>query len=381
MSDIIYLADLKALTDSAGSTATLRYGTESFVSDRGDSPADTAWLPRLADPGQIEQYLWGNQRTTGGSTIGFGTIELVNKDGELDSLLDWDFGGQALVLRALRRGQPYSSATIVLVALMDQVEVSEDRVKIYLRDRTVDLDVPAASVLFSSGSGGGITPLSWVRQPVLLELRPASTSRVEATLSVAPAAGNHLVAVVVMKGFSFADGFPQITDNQPGSVWRREYFAVGPNCTRMTAVRRGVAAPSGAYTIAIQMPVSGASVEGAVIELAGQMSSAIFRQVAWAPPQIPAPASLRLEAVALPVAGDYAISAAVVTGAAGDAAIVLPNDWTAEFQQNNLAASVATACSSRQVAIDGSVAITWQKNSSAGDSFAADLVVLACGAD
>ena len=378
MSRTIYLIEMTAVIDTAGTTKVYRFGTEAFVSSHADAPPDTVWLPYVRDPGQMEQYLWSAQRTTGAVTIGFGSVQLVNIDGALDELADCEFGGQSLVLRAVRSDQTLAESRLVLVTPMDQVEVTETEVTVRLRDRLVAFDVPLAGLVYSSGSSGGVAPLTRVRQAAAIAETAMAGTLVPITIVTPPTGGNHLLVDVTFKGFSLQDGFPSVQDNQSG-IWRTDYFVCGDRL-RMIAVRRTV--PSATeWVVALRVPVAGGSALGTIIELSGALSPSIWRARDWEPAQSPPPALLRLDSNALPLAGDFAITAAIVSGNSGDAGIVLPYGWLPEYYANNLGSSIGVACSTRQVTTDGAVGVSWNKSGSSGVSFGADLIVLACGTE
>lgn len=175
----IYLAEIDAVVDNNGTIVTLRFASEGYASLRTDAPPDAAWLPYLREPAQVEQYLWGNSRTGGVSTVGFGTLELNNADGELDYLAAYDFSGQRVALRVVEEGGAYADSTLVMLAQAEQLELDHEFVVVRLRDRQADLQQPIAGTLFTAGSDGGIPPLTRMRTLATISEveRPASTSR------------------------------------------------------------------------------------------------------------------------------------------------------------------------------------------------------------
>ncbi|HJW23754.1 MAG TPA: hypothetical protein VJ576_02560 [Rhodocyclaceae bacterium] len=145
----IHLADITVAVDDAGTTQTLRFGTDAFCSARTDAPADTAWRPFIKDPGSIEQHMFDEARTSGTSRIGFGVLELVNADGALDALMDYGFDGRPLTLRAVEPGAALASAVDLVTLTMQQAEFGKRSISIRVRDLQAALAVTLASTTYA----------------------------------------------------------------------------------------------------------------------------------------------------------------------------------------------------------------------------------------
>lgn len=145
----IYLVEIVAATDAMGTTATLRYGTEGY----NEASAPGFFEERLEEPGLWRADIWREGVIGGASQIGAGELVLVNPDGDLDALRAYGFSGRTLTLYVGQQGAVWSSFSTVLTGTMEQPEFSLDDVRIRLRDRQAETDVPVQPTKFA-GSGG-----------------------------------------------------------------------------------------------------------------------------------------------------------------------------------------------------------------------------------
>jgi len=145
----IYLVEIVAATDSSGMLATLRYGTEGYSEPSGPGFFDD----RLQEPGLWRADIWREGVVGGASELSAGELVLVNPDGALDALRGYGFSGRALTLYVGQQGAIWSSFSTVLTGTMEQPEFSLDDVRIRLRDRQAETDVPVQPSKYA-GSGG-----------------------------------------------------------------------------------------------------------------------------------------------------------------------------------------------------------------------------------
>jgi hypothetical protein len=131
----VLLVELTGYTDAA--TAVVhRYSTGRYSTQPTDTPANAWFDERVTDPGSITRTV-PTERNNPRAEVGYGVIRLANIDGALDAT----FGGgavsfrerQARVLR-VREGAAYSTAEVLLVATIAQVELSETEVTISVKD-------------------------------------------------------------------------------------------------------------------------------------------------------------------------------------------------------------------------------------------------------
>lgn len=147
----LYIAELVAYDPGVPGTVTLRYATgRGFVTGPAETPANTFYDGRIAQPALITRDLFGSGTTFGKSRVGFGDLVLLNGDGELDALRTYGFDGRAITIRRGEPGAAYPGGfTTVLVATMDVPEFGIDTVTIKLRDRQREVQVPLQTTKYA----------------------------------------------------------------------------------------------------------------------------------------------------------------------------------------------------------------------------------------
>lgn len=151
---MIYVAELTAAIDAAGTEQTWLFATQGFATRPADTPANTVARARLKNPGNLRRELFSGNRVFGPVRAGFGEVVLDNTDGALDIFATYGFDGHKFILRRGEIGQPYPAAWIdVLRLTMRDVLLSLTECRIRLRDRLDELDRPILQSIYS-GSGG-----------------------------------------------------------------------------------------------------------------------------------------------------------------------------------------------------------------------------------
>ena len=149
----IYLIEITAAVDAAGTTTILRFASSGYTTEPGDMPANAQYLERLKQPALVRRDMFANGTTGGASRIGFGEVILINIDGGLDYLRNYGFDGRPLVVKVGDPDAGFSSFKTVLTATMDLIELDSRSVRIRVRDRQFEL----ADVLQTNryqGTGG-----------------------------------------------------------------------------------------------------------------------------------------------------------------------------------------------------------------------------------
>lgn len=146
---MIYLVEITAATDSAGTTTVLRYSSTGYTTKPSDSPANTHYDARVITPAIITRNLFSNGTTSGESRVGYGVVELTNTDGGLDAILPYSFDGRSLVIKTGNDGDDYSAFTTILSGTMEQVEFTFSKVTILARDKLAVLDRPLQTTLYT----------------------------------------------------------------------------------------------------------------------------------------------------------------------------------------------------------------------------------------
>lgn len=170
----IYLAHVKAWNGS--SETTLYFSSSFYVTGSTNLPtggvANTWYDPRIQQPALMRRDCWSKGTTGGESTIGYGTLDLINSDGALDYLIDWGLDGRTITLligEVVQGGTP--TWTTILSGTMAPPEVTRSQVRLRLRDRQASLDKPICTNTYSgtnalpNGLEGEATDIKGRRKP------------------------------------------------------------------------------------------------------------------------------------------------------------------------------------------------------------------------
>jgi hypothetical protein len=169
---MIYLVEMVAAIDAAGTTTTLRATTAAhYATGPTDTPANTQYLPRVKTAGLFRRDIASPGRIYGATPAGYGMVELANADGALDGWLDYGFDGRAITLKAGEDGAPYADMVTVLLGTMDQVQADGlGTLTVRIRDRLHELDKPLLSATYTGGNSlpaglEGVEDLAGKRKP------------------------------------------------------------------------------------------------------------------------------------------------------------------------------------------------------------------------
>ena len=141
----IITADIDVYDPSIPGVITLRYATQSYVTQPTDTPANTYYDGRIQQPANVQRSCFTRGTTFGKSQISFGDMVLINNDGALDALLNYSFIGRAITIRIgtiLPNSGGIPTWVTVLKGTMEQAQVSWQKVTIRVRDRQQDLALP-----------------------------------------------------------------------------------------------------------------------------------------------------------------------------------------------------------------------------------------------
>jgi hypothetical protein len=128
-----------------GTSVKTRYVTDvaSFVTTPTDTPANIAFLPRLAGQSAYSINAVADAATFGISEAGFGQIELSNNDGALDAWINDGFAGRRIVIRRGDVAAAYPSGwSTIFTGVQAVVEVGYKRLTITFGDRQANLRKP-----------------------------------------------------------------------------------------------------------------------------------------------------------------------------------------------------------------------------------------------
>ncbi len=148
----VLLVELTVRTDSLGTTTTLRYTSGKEYTGSG-SPG--YYAPVVRKFLNLRRDAFSEGATAGAVKIGGGVLELVNNMGTLDGLIDYGFdGGAARFLLLDGEGDAYANAEELLIGTMEQPEFTFDTVRVRIRDRREETDVPLQSTLYLGTNSG-----------------------------------------------------------------------------------------------------------------------------------------------------------------------------------------------------------------------------------
>jgi len=121
---MIYLVEMVAAIDAAGTTTTLRATTAAHYATRStDTPANTQYLPRVKTAGLFRR--------------------------DLDAWLDYAFDGRECRILAGEEGAAYADFVLVLKGTMDQIQADGlHTLTVRIRDRLHELDKPIQSTAY-----------------------------------------------------------------------------------------------------------------------------------------------------------------------------------------------------------------------------------------
>ena len=145
---MIYLVEVTAAIDAAGTTQVFRFSSQDFTTEPSDTPSNAYYDARVVNPASISRNMFSNGTTSGASRVGYGTVELSNVDGGLDYLLPYSFDGRSLVIKIGANGAALSTFTTVLNGTMEQVEFTFAKATILVRDKLAILDKPLQTNLY-----------------------------------------------------------------------------------------------------------------------------------------------------------------------------------------------------------------------------------------
>lgn len=136
---MIYIAEVTYFDVADSVERTVLFSTRAFVTQSTDTPADTATVDRIVQPALVRRDVFDTGTTGGASRVGYGELELRNDDGGLDWLSRVAVDGRRLVVRvSTTPAVAYPSGfQTLLIATMEDVEVTQQLVRIRIRDRQV----------------------------------------------------------------------------------------------------------------------------------------------------------------------------------------------------------------------------------------------------
>lgn len=130
------------MVEIATSGSTLYLGTTNYTTRAADTPASTFFEARLAEDLSFSRSIglafWGSKPR---GEQNFGTIQVVNADGALDSHVGTSLRDKAVTVKRGEDGDAYSTFTTVATLVVDLVEFDgETKVRVIVKDLGAKLD-------------------------------------------------------------------------------------------------------------------------------------------------------------------------------------------------------------------------------------------------
>lgn len=147
-SDPIWLVELTGYTDVATSTV-YRFcaGADGYITQATDTPASVWYEPCVIDAGVLKRDMFdagqSGARANPRARVGYGSITLANIDGHLDTVFDnaaISFRERQVRILRVQPAAAYSTAEVILVAAIGQIEHTGGQVVVGIKDRSYELD-------------------------------------------------------------------------------------------------------------------------------------------------------------------------------------------------------------------------------------------------
>lgn len=134
------------------STVDLYYSTHGFTSEPGDTPANNYYPPRLKQAYEFTRSMFSSGKLSGNSTPGAGSITLINRDGGLDALADYAWGGRRVRVWLGGKDFALSEYGLIYDGTAEGLAFGDGEIVIRLRDLKYKFDREIQSAVFA-GTG------------------------------------------------------------------------------------------------------------------------------------------------------------------------------------------------------------------------------------
>lgn len=166
----MYLIEIVAAIDGAGTLQTFYLSDIAFVTEPADTPPHVAFSPVLTDPGSIGLNAYADGKTTGGATaLETGTITINNNDGQFDDWLNYSVDGRPITIRYGTGGAYPGDFTTVFSGTMESIAADWTTLTIALRDKQYLFSTPALVNLYG---GTNVLPNGLDGTPTDLQGKP-----------------------------------------------------------------------------------------------------------------------------------------------------------------------------------------------------------------
>lgn len=168
MSESVYVIEITAAIDDAGTTTTLlATDGEGWTTKPTDTPANTHIWPRVKQIANFRRDLFSRGGIGGAVEASYGETVLINSDGALDAWANYGFCGRKFIVRVGPSKAAYPSGfTTILVSSMASALFDWSELRVRLRDRLEIFNKPFCKNSFAgTGSLEGPATLAGQRRP------------------------------------------------------------------------------------------------------------------------------------------------------------------------------------------------------------------------
>lgn len=182
-----FLVHLEPYDPGAAAVVNLYYSSHGFVSAPADVPANTNYDARVEAALSFQRNLFSQGRLSGRSIPGNGKIVLNNKDGGLDILATYAWGGRRVRVWLGGREFSLSGFGLIFDGTCGPIEYGDGEILIPLRDLQHKLDKELQTTLFlGTGGAEGGTDVKSRKKP-----KPYGPCRNVTPVFVGIASGRH----------------------------------------------------------------------------------------------------------------------------------------------------------------------------------------------
>lgn len=128
------LVHLEPFESGGTDTVDLYYSTHGFTSEPGDTPANQYYEPRLKRAYQFQRSMFSSGQLNGSSVPSFGSITLINRDGGLDALAEYGWGGRRVRVWLGSTGFALSEYGLIFEGAAEGIEFGDGEIVVKLRD-------------------------------------------------------------------------------------------------------------------------------------------------------------------------------------------------------------------------------------------------------
>lgn len=135
---------------------TVRLSNNGYRSFPTDTDANVYFTNALVAPYSARVSVISGGRLTGRATPAFGEVEIANPNGELDSLLDYNWDARDVTIYLGRKDQPFDSGFApIFVGKVEHIVADLETIRLKLRSLDLAMDTPVQENLYM-GIGWGL---------------------------------------------------------------------------------------------------------------------------------------------------------------------------------------------------------------------------------